>query len=107
MSERDAKPAEELPEFAWSCIRYADAHGRVISKRDDPFASGLTMELDKGSLHIHFKVSQSPYSNGSLSVTVKAGDKTVLEAKGKYIGKPFEVEITTYVPGEWEDTIVI
>lgn len=105
MSEREPKSGEALKDFAWLCIRYADRHGTIVTKRGDDFASGLSMTLDKDGLKIDFTVFQSPHSNGSLSVIVAKDGETVLEAKGKYVGGPRDVEVTTYVPGEWEDVI--
>lgn len=105
-------PVEISPaEKAWKFTQFIDKHGTVVNKSSSPVASHLEMEYSKVvaskaqkelTLHANFRVMSAAQGNGSFSIEVKLGKKSVLEAHGTFTGKPHNVTVKIYAPGPWE-----
>ena len=105
MVKSDTKKKEHLDELVNNCLIFTDRNGRVLDKAGSPVSARLEMEYSQDDIYIHFRVQQSPYGNGSLSLKVKVEDVVVLQATGNYIGRPCGIVAKTYKPGSWEKLI--
>jgi hypothetical protein len=99
-----AKQAEELAD---RCMVFVDrnSESRIISKSSTPVNASLAMSYDSDELRIKFHVYSHSQGNGSCGVKVHFRGKKVFDASGCYTAAPFNVKVTKYVPGAWEETI--
>lgn len=96
---------QKIEELTTKCILLADRRGKLVSKRNDPFACGVQLEFTSPKLKIFCSVLVSPYSNGSCNVVVHSGKKLVFKASGCYGIGAYRVKEEAYVPGSWEEEV--
>ena len=65
------------------------------------------MEHKVGDLTLYFKAYSHCYGNGSCCVEVKNGKVVVFEAAGRYTGRPYDMCVKVYKPGDWENVIPV
>ncbi len=93
--------------FIWNMIVTVDRSGKVLNKGGNPFSSWLEMTKTVEGLTIHFRVQNSPHSNGSAWIKVTEANKTLLEASGNFTVAAYNMKATTYTPGDWEKKIPV
>ncbi|MDO8571742.1 MAG: hypothetical protein Q7R79_03610 [bacterium] len=94
-------------ELIMNMIITVDRSGEVLGKGGNPFSSWLEMTKTIEGLTIHFRVQNSPHSNGSAWIKVTETDKTLLEASGNFTVACYNMKATTYTPGDWEKKIPV
>ena len=100
-----AKEKIHMENLVARCMSCAERRGKVILKSD----TGLTMEYQEQDLIVRFSLALPDPTNGrrkgTCFVRVKHGDNFVLEAAGNYLRGPYNINATTYAPGDWEERI--
>jgi hypothetical protein len=91
--------------YMWKVLEYVDRNGTVLSKDSSPMHSSLAMSLKKGKLSAKISASAYAQGNGSCHAKIVYDGRRVFEAGGNYTAGPFNVAVSTYVPGSWEKTL--
>ena len=90
-----------------NCLAFAGHNGKTLSRGSSTFSSSLAMKCESRDLVIEFVVNVHPMGNGGCRIMVMEQGNLVFEASGNYVTRAFNMEASTYVPGDWENKIPV